>query len=187
MHDLHSKETGLYICWSAWIVYLAELIITIPHTFLGVFLSWSNLVLPMMIGITAFCIKEKCKFIDTMPDVDPYKRICKVIWFTANHNKSQSALLHNRDFGDNNFELPYSRFDWGKEKYGGPFTAKQVEEVKLLLRIFGILLTLGSVLMMDFVVHELLLNLEFHMDGYPLFDTIVVDFIMNTLNKIIIY
>ena len=180
MHDFHSEDIGLYICWYVWTTYLAEFIVNIPHTLLGVFLVWINLgilliALPIMIGVTVtLCIKKQWMLVDAKPDVkpdvNPYKLVYKVIKFTANH---KDALLHTHDFGDNDFELSCSRFDWGKERYGGPFTIKQVEEVKSFLRIFCILLTLGPVLMMDFPVRELLPNLEFHMDGYPLFSTII--------------
>ena len=36
-----------------------------------------------------------------------------------------------------------SRIDLAKERYGGPFTTEQVEDVKTFLRILGLLLTLG--------------------------------------------
>ena len=37
--------------------------------------------------------------------------------------------------------------------------------------------------MMDFAVHKLLPNLEFHMDGYPLFDTIADRLYYNFLEQ----
>ena len=75
-----------------------------------------------MIGVTVtFCIKKQWMLVDAKPDVNPYKLVYKVIKFTANH---KDALLHTHDFCDNDFELPSSRFDWGKERYGGPFTTK---------------------------------------------------------------
>ena len=38
-----------------------------------------------------------------------------------------------------------SRIDFAKERYGGPFTTEQVEDVKTLLRIFLVLIALGPV------------------------------------------
>ena len=130
--------------------------------------------LPIMIGVGLY-IKERKKwwiFVNTKPDISPYKLVYKVIKFVASH---KDALLHTNDFIDNDFNLPSSRlrFDLGKERYGGPFATKQVEEVKSFLRIFCILLTLGPALMMDIAERELLPNLEFHMDGHLLFDTVI--------------
>ena len=42
-------------------------------------------------------------------------------------------------------ELP-SRLDLGKEKYGGPFTIEQVEDVKAFLGILHVLLTIDLIL-----------------------------------------
>ena len=40
-------------------------------------------------------------------------------------------------------DKPYSRIDLAKNKYGGPFTTEQVEDVKILIRIF-LVLTISS-------------------------------------------
>ena len=42
-----------------------------------------------------------------------------------------------------------SRMDYAKERYGGPFTAEQVEDVKTFLRILGLLFCLGSSFVME--------------------------------------
>ena len=36
-------------------------------------------------------------------------------------------------------DKPYSRIDLAKNKYGGPFTTEQVEDVKVVLRILAVL------------------------------------------------
>ena len=37
-------------------------------------------------------------------------------------------------------DKPYSRIDLAKNKYGGPFTTEQVEDVKIVLRILALLI-----------------------------------------------
>ena len=62
----------------------------------------------------------------------------KVVSFAREHRNpvQRSAFTYCED------ELP-SRLDLGKEKYGGPFTTEQVEDVKAFLGILTLLLTLG--------------------------------------------
>ena len=42
-----------------------------------------------------------------------------------------------------------SRLDFAKERYGGPFTTEQVENVKAFLRIIVVLLTIGPMLVLE--------------------------------------
>ena len=76
-----------------------------------------------------------------MPDTgsrNPYKLVYNIICFARKHSSpiQRSAFTYCED------ELP-SRLDLAKEKYGGPFTTEQVEDVKVFLNIFKILLSLG--------------------------------------------
>ena len=42
-----------------------------------------------------------------------------------------------------------SRLDFAKERFGGPFSTEQVEDVKTLLKVVLILLAIGPVFSMD--------------------------------------
>ena len=69
---------------------------------------------------------------------NPYKTVYKVLNF-ARKNKyppQRSAFTYFDDY------IP-SRIDYAKERYGGPFTTEQVENVKTLLRILLLLVSLG--------------------------------------------
>ena len=69
---------------------------------------------------------------------NPYKTVFKVLSF-AKRNKypiRRSAFTYADD------EEP-TRIDYAKERYGGPFTTEQVEDVKTFLRILLVLLVLG--------------------------------------------
>ena len=64
---------------------------------------------------------------------NPYKLTCKVIKYAIKHKHPmcRSAFTYCED------ELP-SRIDFGKSKYGGPFTTEQVEDVKTFLRVLAV-------------------------------------------------
>ena len=71
---------------------------------------------------------------------NPYLLIWRVVKFAAQHNKPirRSAFIYCES------DYP-SRLDFGKRRYGGPFTTEQVEDVKTLLNILKVLLCLGPV------------------------------------------
>ena len=74
--------------------------------------------------------------IDTTPLVgSPIKLIVKVLNYAKKNKypKNRSALTYWE-------ESAPSRLDLGKDKYGGPFTEEEVEDVKTVLRLFPILL-----------------------------------------------
>ena len=67
---------------------------------------------------------------------NPIKLIYKVLSYAIKHKhpRQRSAFTYCED------ELP-SRIDFGKIKYGGPFTTEQVEDVKASIRIIVVLMT----------------------------------------------
>ena len=82
-------------------------------------------------------IFEKCTH-------NPYTLVLKVVSFAVNHKKPirRSAFT----FCDN--ERP-SRLDFGKQRYGGPYTTEHVEDVKVMLNMFKILITIGPVFTLE--------------------------------------
>ena len=84
------------------------------------------------------CCKHYSWFLPDAGSRNPYKLVYKVVSFARRHSipVQRSAFTYCED------ELP-SRLDLGKQKYGGPFTVEQVENVKVFLNILKILLSLG--------------------------------------------
>ena len=75
---------------------------------------------------------------------NPYKTVFRVLNF-ARKNKyplRRSAFTYCDDFRP-------SRIDFAKERYGGPFTTPQVEDVKTFFRIVLILFSLGPVFFLE--------------------------------------
>ena len=75
---------------------------------------------------------------------NPYRSVLKVLNFAKKHKYplQRSAFTYCND------EKP-SRIDFGKSRYGGPFTTEQVEDVKTFLRILTLLLSLGAIFVME--------------------------------------
>ena len=74
----------------------------------------------------------------------PYKTVYGVIKFAKNHKfpLQRSAFTYCYDY------IP-SRLDFAKERFGGPFTTEQVEDVKTFLRILLVLFAVGPVFALE--------------------------------------
>ena len=114
-----ANETGIYYQWI--FLYYQCLLYIFAIIFLGVTL----------------CIQRYKRhwFLIDSGSRNPYKLVYKVIKFAKDHTNPirRSAFTYYED------ELP-SRLDLGKEKYGGPFTTEQVEDVKVFLGILRVIL-----------------------------------------------
>ena len=75
---------------------------------------------------------------------NPYRLTWGVVKFALQHKKPlrRSAFT----FCENSFP---SRLDFGKQRYGGPFTTEQVEDVKVLFNMVKVFLSLGPVFFLD--------------------------------------
>ena len=75
---------------------------------------------------------------------NPYKLVYVVIRFAIKHKHpiKRSAFTYCND------ERP-SRIDYGKQSYGGLFTTEQVEDVKSLLNIAKVLMSLGPAFLLN--------------------------------------
>ena len=92
-----------------------------------------------IISVTAVLVSHNLfnHYLDTTPvnTSNPVKLIVRVLCYARKHKypENRSALTYWEE------EAP-SRLDLGKEKYGGPFTEEQVEDVKTILRLLPIIL-----------------------------------------------
>ena len=75
---------------------------------------------------------------------NPYKTVFKVIKFAKEHNHPlrRSAFSYSDNY------VP-SRLDFAKQRYGGPFTTEEVENVKTFLRIVFVLFTIGPLFALE--------------------------------------
>ena len=82
--------------------------------------------------------RRKVWFLLEPPGANPYKLVYRVIKFACQHKvpPRRSAFTFCED------ELP-TRLDLGKHKFGGPFTTREVEDVKAFLGIIKILFSIS--------------------------------------------
>ena len=75
---------------------------------------------------------------------NPYKKVVKILNFAQKHKYplQRSAFTYCDD------ERP-SRLDFAKERFGGPFTTEQVEDVKTFFRVIVVLLSVGPVFVLE--------------------------------------
>ena len=83
-------------------------------------------------------------FISDSGQSNPYKTVFKVISFAWKHKNPlrRTAFAYSDDY------IP-TRLDFAKERFGGPFTTEQVEDVKVLRRIIAVLLAIGPVFVLE--------------------------------------
>ena len=147
-----SSSLALFIHWIIWAENLGILIIQIFFGFLlcnyqslNFFIPGCCLLLVLMCVyfIIILCFRHHCFYVEP-GHINPYKMVIKVLNFARKHKypRQRSAFTYCDD------EEP-SRIDFTKERYGGPFTTEQVEDVKTFFRILVVLLALGPAFVLE--------------------------------------
>ena len=156
LHDAPTEDSILYIHWYVWTSYLGVMPIKLFSALIGTipFLFPPFLMFPFL-GI-ALCIQRYKHnwFLVNSGSRNPYKLVFKASKFAAQH----TYPIHRSAFTYCEDEFP-SRLDLGKEKYGGPFTTEEVEDVKTFFGLLCVLLTLGPILMVDVAVSLSLIHI----------------------------
>ena len=148
--DASSSEISSYVIWYSWTyitsisaVGTATLYIGGNYKILASLLISLNLTLAVSLGIlfNNVLIKEPVT-------QNPFKTVYGVIKYALKHKspRLRSAFTYTGEE-----DLP-SRIDFGKSKYGGPFTTEQVEDVKTLFRV--LLVTLLGCALYGFTIEE---------------------------------
>ena len=170
LHDAPTESLKLYIHWYVWTNQVGLFLLRLPSAsiFNDFFKSIAYASSPVLVllalillGITLCLEKYKRRwFLIESGSANPYKLVYKVLRFAKDHTNPvrRSAFTYCED------ELP-SRLDLGKEKYGGPFTTEQVENVKVLIGIVCVLLTIGPIFFADVAFSENLPGLV-HTNSY---------------------
>ena len=161
LHDSPVEDSELFIHWFVFttcvgsVVFIASFYISITNLFAGTLITT---IIALGISLCIGACKRHWFLIDS-GSRNPYKLVYKVIKFAAQHESPirRSAFTYCED------ELP-SRMDLAKEKYGGPFTTEQVEDVKAFLGILQVLLTLGPVFTIDIGINQLLPAVSLHLN-----------------------
>ena len=138
LQDASTTEITSFIAWYTWTTISACFTVEAVFTCLSEITKnfWIclnvTLTLILLICYNHWLIKEPAK-------VGPFTLAYKVLKYAVKnkHPRCRSAFTYCED------ELP-SRIDFGKSKYGGPFTTEQVEDVKTFLRLIPMAIAGGA-------------------------------------------
>ena len=169
LHDSPTEDSILYVHWYVWINYTCSLISQIAWNFLlydGYNVNYIESVRIVGLSTVIFIIftilflltvslcvvhYRKVWFFLEPAGVNPYKLVYRVIKFAYQHK----VPLRRSAFTYCDEESP-TRLDVGKHKFGGPFTTKQVEDVKAFLGILKVLITIGPAFLLQTVMQTIL-------------------------------
>ena len=178
LHDSSTQDSILFVHWCVWLNYLSVLVTGVPWSlffydfwyvdyvdaFRIIGLSLSILIFGIVsfLLIVSLCVvrhRRRWFFIESSASgrVNPYKLVYRVIKFAWHHKipVCRSAFTYCED------EWP-SRLDLGKQKYGGPFTVEQVEDVKAFLGILKVLISIVPLFMLQVVSESMLPQFAIH-------------------------
>ena len=141
LHDASTTEIMAFIIWYVWTLISSGIMLDFISACLSEqYIAISSLLLCVNLTLalsSLFCcnhwlLKEPIKR-------NSFKLAYKVIKYAIKHKypRQRSAFTYCED------ELP-SRIDFGKIKYGGPFTTEQVEDVKTFLRVLPVTIVGGA-------------------------------------------
>ena len=140
LQDASTTEITSFIVWYVWTILSAGLTTNYVFTCLSERLgtiesllvcSSLTLALTLLICCNQWLSKEPAC-------ANPFKHVYKVLKYAIKNKqpRNRSAFTYCED------ERP-SRIDFGKNKYGGPFTMEEVEDVKTFLRLIPVALVGG--------------------------------------------
>ena len=145
LQDASANEIISFIRWCVWTIFSGGIVIQ------NVYGSTPEDYRILLQCITCVCVTISLSLSFLISSLltkepvtqNPYKLIYQVIkhYLKNNRPKHRSAFTYCED------DLP-SRIDFGKSKYGGPFTTEQVEDVKTFLRLVSAIIV-GSILVIE--------------------------------------
>ena len=148
--DAPSRYISLFILYTVWAFNLGSIILTTAVPFLlcgkpissiarGILVVHPSII-AIILGILLMIGRWKRHWFDreALCRDNPYLTIYRVLNFARKHKHplQRSAFTYCENY------IP-SRLDFAKERYGGPFSTKQVESVKTFARILIVLFSIG--------------------------------------------
>ena len=169
LHDATTEHITIFIHWFLWTSYLADGITKILLSLKLMETAYFNIDAAIifvptltLVSLTVVLILSCCKrkwFVVDSGSRNPYKLVYRVLRFAAKNKYpiQRSAFTYCED------ELP-SRIDFGKHKYGGPFTTEEVEDVKTFLGILKLLCCFGPTFTSEVAAYYALYPLSYHLN-----------------------
>ena len=160
LHDASTSEITSFIAWYVWCAYSSEFAVDSTVEILDCAQKDSQL-----FGTLVMCVQLSIALTSTLllnhwlvkepVTQNPFKLVYYVIRYAIKHKqpRCRSAFTYCED------ELP-SRIDFGKSKYGGPFTTEQVEDVKTFARLLVVVFVVSFLFGILFAVFKLQVQLS---------------------------
>ena len=141
LHDASTIEITSFIIWYVWTILSGGFILDLISACLNVhYIAIKSLLLcvNLTLALTSILIFNRWLIKEPVKH-SSFQLVYKVIKYAIRNKypRQRSAFTYCED------ELP-SRIDFGKSKYGGPFTTEQVEDVKTFLRVIPITIVGGA-------------------------------------------
>ena len=153
LREAPSMSLVLFVHWIVWADRLGTFVIQAIDALYECLdqLSDESIVLPfavllsmtVVLVVIIVCLRQ-CRFNVNTQGRNPYKVLYKVLVYARKHRYplQRSAFTYCDD------EVP-SRLDFAKQRYGGPFTTEQVEDVKTFFKILLVLLAIGPLFVLE--------------------------------------
>ena len=157
LFEVPVRYLRLFIHYAIWIFHLGLLPLRIIDSFVAcshpgkiamppkIALFSIPFVISLLLIALLLVSRWKCHWFYFQPGQEnPYLTLLKVIKFARQHKYplQRSAFTYSDDV------IP-SRIDFTKERYGGPFTTEEVENVKTFFRILLILVAMGPIFALE--------------------------------------
>ena len=156
LHDASTNEIISFIVWYVWTCYVSAFVVEMAFQCLPEEYSIATMLMMSVYASVALCSLFIFNHLLIKEPVtqNPFKLVYNVVKyaFKNKHPRCRSAFTYCED------ELP-SRIDFGKNKYGGPFTTEQVEDVKTFLRFVFLIAIFSITFSVRFATDSLSTNL----------------------------
>ena len=138
---------GPYYLFSSLIMVLLSMITASVYDKTNIYTTsvlFSSALIVISVAFLAICCFKHHLVIEPAQHNNPVKLIWRVMRYAWKHKQPvrRSAFTYG--------EPPPSRLDLGKERYGGPFTTEQVEDVKSFCNIISVLFSAYGASLSDF-------------------------------------
>ena len=137
LNDASTTEITSFVAWYTWTLISSNVI----SSFINIITcinSKYDLMGPLVIAMCLTVVVStnylfSNQLIKEPVTQNPFKLVYKVVRYAikTKHPRQRSAFTYWEDD-------PPSRMDFGKVKYGGPFTTEQVEDVKIFIKVLGL-------------------------------------------------
>ena len=152
--DAPNEYQGLFVHWVQWFSMLGIALTEILFSWYrcsdderaGLAVRSSPFLIVVLLSVlllVTFCLRRS--FYSRNRGKSPYGVVFRVLNFARKH--AYPLRPGAFDYCEDD-ECP-SRIDFAKDRYGGPYTSEQVEDVKMFIRILIVLLVLGPVFVLD--------------------------------------